>query len=266
MRQTLRMIRYRPAFLCAALALLACGCGAGTVDGDGVAGDRRLTVLAAASLTDVFAELGERFEDDTGARVDLSLGSSTDLAGQAADGAPGDVLATADTVSMAVAEDAGVTSEVSELATNTLVVVTRPGNPRGIDSLGDLAGTSWVRCADPVPCGRAAVEMLDAAGVTAEPTSLEDDARATLDKVTSGEVDAGLVYSSDAVAAGDAVVAVEVPEAADATTTYAVAVLEQAAHPDLAQEWVDLLLSDEGRQVLHDAGFTTGFTTGAVGR
>ena len=86
-----------------------------------------------------------------------------------------------------------------------LVLVTGPGNPLGIESLDDLEGTSWVRCADEAPCGRVAVEVLDAAGVTAEPVSLEDDVRATLDKVTSGEVDAGLVYATDAVAAGDAV-------------------------------------------------------------
>ncbi len=113
-----------------------------------------------------------------------------------------------------------------------------------------------MRCADEVPCGRVAVELLDTAGVTADPVSLEDDVRATLDKVTSGEVDAGLVYATDAVAAGDSVTTVEVPEAADVPTTYAVAALEQSADGELAQAWIDLLVSDDGRQALEEAGFT----------
>lgn len=255
MRHTLRMSTLRRASVATvalALALGACGSDATGTDGD----EPELTVLAAASLTDVFTDLGDRFESDRGAAVTFSFGSSTDLAAQAADGAPGDVLATADTTSMALADEAGATGEVSEFATNVLVIVTQPGNPEGIASLDDLAGTSWVRCADEVPCGRVAVELLDTAGVTAEPISLEDDVRATLDKVTSGEVDAGLVYATDAVAAGDAVTTVEVPESADVLTTYAVATLQQSPDGELAQDWVDLLLSDEGRQALEDAGFT----------
>lgn len=211
-------------------------------------------MLAAASLTDVFTGLGERFEAEEDADVTFSFGSSTDLAAQAADGAPGDVLATADTTSMAIAEDAGVTGVVDPFATNVLVLVTAPGNPLGVESLADLEETRWVRCADEAPCGRVAVEVLDTAGVTAEPASLEDDVRAALDKVTSGEVDAGLVYATDAVAAGDDVTTVELPEAAGVLTTYAVTGLDQGDE-DLATAWLDLLLSDVGRQALEDAGF-----------
>lgn len=249
------MTALRHAFLVTlALTLVLTACG-----GDGTGGrddDPQLTVLAAASLTDVFTELGEVFESDQQVEVTFSLGSSTDLAQQAADGAPGDVLATADTTSMAIADDAGATGDVVDFAGNVLVLVTQPGNPQGIESLDDLAGVSWVRCADEVPCGRVAVDLLDAAGVTADPVSLEDDVRATLDKVTSGEVDAGLVYATDAVAAGDAVTTVEVPEAAGVPTTYAVATLEQSADGELAQAWIDLLVSEDGRRVLEDAGFT----------
>lgn len=239
-----------------ALVLALSGCGGGGDDAGAGDDSPQLTVLAAASLTDVFTELGDTFSADEGADVRFSFGSSTDLAQQAADGAPGDVLATADTTSMGVAEDAGVTGDVRPFATNVLVLVTQPGNPLGIESLADLEGTSWVRCADEAPCGRVALEVLDAAGVTAEPASLEDDVRATLDKVTSGEVDAGLVYATDAVAAGDAVTTVPIPEAADVLTTYDVTTLDQAGDPALAQAWVDLLLSDAGRAALEDAGFT----------
>ena len=255
------MHAHRSALLAAlalAVTLTACGSdGAADTAADGSDGTdtRAITVLAAASLTDVFTELAQQFETDEGATVTFSFGSSTDLAEQAADGAPGDVLATADTTSMGLAEDAGVTGDVDEFATNVLVLVTQPGNPLGIESLDDLEGTSWVRCADEVPCGRVALEVLDRAGTTSEPVSLEDDVRSALDKVTSGEVDAGLVYATDAVAAGDSVSTVEIPEAADVVTTYAVATLEQAGDADLAQAWVDLLLSDAGRSALEDAGF-----------
>jgi len=233
-----------PALLVLLLPLAACGDD-----------EQTLTVLAAASLTDVFVELEGAFEDAHDVDVQLSFGSSTDLAEQVADGAPGDVLATADETSMQVAEDAGVTGDVETFATNELVLVTPPGNPAGIESLADLTDATWVRCADEVPCGKVALAVLDANGVTAEPASLEVDVRSVLAKVTSDEADAGLVYATDAVAAGDDVATVEIPGAEDRLTSYAVTTLEQAEDAGLAQEWVDLLRSDGGRRVLEDAGF-----------
>jgi len=215
-----------------------------------------LRVLAAASLTDVFTELGERFEaDHEGVEVELSFGSSTDLAEQAADGAPGDVLATADATAMAAAEDAGVVAAPETFATNALVIVTPPDNPAGIDALDDLAGATWVRCADETPCGRVALAVLGSAGVESEPDSLEEDVRATLDKVTSGEADAGLVYASDAASAGDDVAAIPVAGAEEQLTSYLVGALDQADDGELAREWVDLVTGAEGRSALADAGF-----------
>ena len=111
---------------------------------------------------------------------------------------------------MTIAEDAGAVDDPATFATNVLVIVTPPDNPAGIASLDDLDGSTWVRCADDVPCGRIALAVLEDAGVDAEPVSLEEDVRATLDKVISGEADAGLVYASDAVAAGDDVTAIPI--------------------------------------------------------
>jgi molybdate transport system substrate-binding protein len=238
----------------ATLALLLPLTGCGDDDG-GDGGGGELTVLAASSLTDVFEELATTFEDDHDVEVDFSLGSSTDLAEQVADGAPGDALATADETSMQVAEDAGVAGEVETFATNVLVIVTPPDNPAGIESLADLEGATWVRCADEVPCGRVALGVLEDAGITAEPASLEEDVRSTLDKVISGEADAGLVYATDAVAGGDDVATIPIPGAESELTTYFITTLEQSEDADLAQAWVDLVLSDEGQQVLEDAGF-----------
>jgi molybdate transport system substrate-binding protein len=232
------------------LALAACGGGAGAGGTD-----RGLTVLAAASLTDVYEELAIPFEQEHDADVTFSFGSSTDLAEQVADGAPGDVLATADQASMQLAEDAGVTGTVETFATNVLTIVVPEGNPAGIETLDDLSDAAWVRCADEVPCGKVAATVLDANGVTAEPVSLEEDVRATLDKVVSGEADAGLVYATDAVAAADEVDAVQIPGAEEAPTSYVVATLEQSGDADLAADWVAWLTSDEGQAILRDAGF-----------
>ena len=236
-----------------ALTLLTSLVGCGGDDAEGEEGS--LTVLAAASLTDVYEALGQTFEDEQGVEVDFSFGSSTDLAEQAADGAPGDVLSTADETSMQIAEDAGVTGEVVTFATNVLVIVTPPDNPAGIETLDDLADTTWVRCADEVPCGRVALGVLEANAITSEPVSLEEDVRATLDKVISGEAEAGLVYASDAVAAGEDVTRIDIPGAEQQLTSYFAAPLEGAEDAELAQAWLDLLTSEAGQQVLSDAGF-----------
>ncbi|MGH3335454.1 MAG: molybdate ABC transporter substrate-binding protein, partial [Nocardioides sp.] len=119
-----------------------------------------------------------------------------------------------------------------------------------------LEGSTWVRCADEVPCGRVAQAVLEDNGVTAEPASLEEDVRATLDKVVSGEADAGLVYASDAVAAGDDVESVEIPGAEAQLTLYYTTTLEQSEDAELAQEWTDLVTSEEGGAALTEAGFT----------
>jgi molybdate transport system substrate-binding protein len=239
------------------LPLAACGGGDDGEDAGGGAGEGggTLTVLAASSLTDVFEELANGFEDEHDVDVTFSFDSSTNLAEQAADGAPGDVLATADEASMGIAEDAGVTGEVETFATNVLTIVVPEGNPAGIASLDDLEGTTWVRCADEVPCGTVALAVLEDAGVTAEPASLEEDVRATLDKVVSGEADAGLVYATDAVAAGDDVEAVEIPDAETHLTSYYATTLEQSEDADLAADWVAWVTSEAGQAILGDAGF-----------
>jgi molybdate transport system substrate-binding protein len=218
----------------------------------------RLTVLAASSLTEVFTDLGTTFEEEHDeVEVRFSFASSTTLADQAGQGAPGDVLATADEASMAIAADADVVAEDPvTFATNELVLVVPAGNPGGVSSFDDLAGTDWVRCADDVPCGRVATELAEANGVTAEPASLEVDVKSVLAKVTSGEADAGLVYRTDARAAGDDVEVIEIPHAVDHPATYVIAPLSGAGDDELAAAFVELVLSSEGQKTLAAAGFT----------
>lgn len=220
--------------------------------------EKTLQVLAAASLTEAFTGLAADFEaDHEGVEVELILGSSTDLAESAADGAPGDVLATADETSMQIAVEAEMTgADPAPFAENQLVIVTAPGNPAGIDSLDDLADVTWIRCADEVPCGRVALNLLDDAGVTADPVSLEVDVKTTLERVTAGEADAGLVYASDAVAAGDAVETVPVEGAEEFPAVYYITPLSQSADDRLAAEWIALVDGPAGRLPLEEAGFS----------
>jgi molybdate transport system substrate-binding protein len=233
----------------AALVLLlpVAGCG-----GDD---EQTLTVLAAASLTESFTELAEAFEEDHPAvDVVLVLGSSTTLAEQAVDGAPGDVLATADSRAMELAVDGRATSREPEaFALNELVIVTPPGNPANITGLGSLAspGVAWARCASSAPCGALAEAALARRASRAEPVTEEVDVKAVLARVVGGEVDAGLVYRTDALAAGDAVETVE-PEGAAPSTTYEIATLDRSA---AATDFVELVLGDAGQAVLRDAGF-----------
>lgn len=241
----------RPAATLAAGLLLVVTSGCGT------SGDTTLRVLAAASLTDAFTTLADDFEaTHPGVDVALSFASSTSLAEQAADGAPGDVLATADPVAMRQAEDAGAVDDPRLLAVNELVLVTRP-DAEEVTALEDLAGTTWVRCADSVPCGRAARTLLTDAAVTDRPASLEEDVRAALEKVTSGEADAALVYLTDARAAGEQVAAFPIPGSKAVANDYLIAPLAQAQHEDRARTFVDFALGTHGQAVLRDAGFET---------
>ncbi|MFW6774564.1 molybdate ABC transporter substrate-binding protein [Nocardioides sp. CPCC 205120] len=238
----------------AVLPLAACGADAGTA-GDGSA--RTLTVLAAASLTGTFTELAERFEaEHEGVRVDLVLDSSGTLADQAAQGAPGDVLATADTASMERAGDARADDPVV-FATNELVLVTPAGNAAGVEGLASLDDddVTYVVCVETAPCGALAEQALTDAGVTREPASLERDVKATLARVSEDEADAGLVYRTDALAAGADVATLDLPTSL--VTDYPVTTLAQGAEPGLAAEFVDLLLSEAGADVLAAAGFGT---------
>jgi molybdate transport system substrate-binding protein len=245
------------ALVLAGCLLATSACAAGTTDPAGADRDTTLTVLAAASLTDTFTELADVYEHEhPGIDVRLAFDSSATLAGQVLQGAPADVLATADAPTMRQVTDSGVTlGEPALFATNTMVLVVPAGNPAGITSLADLAGTTYVTCVASAPCGALARSLLDLNQVTAEPRSEEVDVKAVLNKVVLDEADAGLVYVTDATAAGDKVQVLDIPNSSEAVNSYLVAVLEQTEDQGAARDWVDLVLSAEGRSVLSDAGF-----------
>ncbi len=245
----------RPLALVAALALVlplsACGGGGGGGDSE------QLTVLAAASLTETFTDLAHRFEEDhPGVHVKLAFDSSATLAQQAVGGAPADVLATADTETMDSAKDA-LSAAPQTFATNTMVLVTPKQNPAGITGFEDIEDpkVTYVACVATAPCGKVAAALFQDNHVTTKPASLEVDVKSVLAKVTSDEADAGFVYKTDAVAAGHQVESFAIPHAQDEVTTYPIAPLAQSTNARLANQFVDLVLSDTGQQVLHDAGF-----------
>jgi molybdate transport system substrate-binding protein len=237
------------------LPLAACGSDAG---GSARGSDpTTITVLAAASLTGTFTELADRFEaEHPGTRVKLAFDSSATLAQQALEGAPADVLATADTATMDGAADA-LATDPGVFASNTMVLVTPRDNPAGLTSFADLGrrDVDYVACVATAPCGKVAAALIEDNGLRTEPASLEVDVKAVLAKVTSDEADAGFVYRSDAVAAAGEVERLAIPGARGEPTTYPIAVLQQSAHPGLAGQFVDLVRSGQGRRVLADAGF-----------
>jgi len=260
--------RARAGVLAAGLVVLASlpGCAAGDVapgqggaagPGDPTAGaSGELVVFAAASLQDAFTELGERLEQENPQlTVTFSFGGSSTLAAQLVAGAPADVFAAASTTTMATAAE--VTGDPRTFARNTLQIAVPAGNPAGVAGLADLADPdrTIALCAPEVPCGAAAERAFAAAGLTPAPDTYEQDVTATLTKVELGEVDAALVYRTDVLGAGDAVAGIDFPEAAEAVNDYPVAVLTDAPNPQAAAAFVDLVLSERGRQVLAAAGF-----------
>jgi molybdate transport system substrate-binding protein len=257
-------------FAAAAAALLLCsvsGCGsseqASSTSSSGAsssaAAGGKLIVFAAASLKQPFTDIGAQFKtDNPGSDVEFSFAGSSDLVTQLTQGAPADVFASADTNNMDKAAKANLLSGGPvNFASNTLTIVTAPGNPKKIASFKDLTqpGLSVVVCAPQVPCGSATKKVEQATGVTLNPVSEESQVTDVLTKVTSGEADAGLVYVTDAQGAGDKVTAVAFPESADAVNTYPIAVLQQSKTPDLARKFVDLVTAEAGQKVLTAAGF-----------
>lgn len=251
----------------AVAGLVLAGCGGPADEGPDAGGstdatsaiDGSITVFAAASLSDSFTEIAARFEDaHPGSAVTLNVGGSSDLVTQILEGAPADVLASADERNMAKVHDAGLLAgDARTFATNTLQLVVPADNPAGIRTLADAAepDVKMVVCAEQVPCGAAAALVTEAAGVELTPVSEESSVTDVLGKVVSGEADAGLVYVTDVRAAGDAVLGIGIPEAAHAVNVYPIAALADSDETRTAQAFVEFVAGPDGRAVLGEAGF-----------
>lgn len=268
MSRTLTATRRRAAHavLTAALLLPLAACGgddtetsAGGSKAAGSASDTTgadLTVLAAASLTDVFRTAGAAYEEShPGTEITFSFAGSQELVAQVSQGSPADVLVTADTKSMdKVRADAGAPTVIAK---NRLVIATGEGNPHQVDELKDLAdpGLKVVLAAPEVPAGKYSQQILDAQNITVKPVSQEPNVRGVLSKVELGEADAGLVYKTDADSAQDKVDAVPIPDAQNAVAEYPAATLKSSKNAEAAAAFVAWLSSPEGQKILQDAGF-----------
>lgn len=255
--------RAMPRVAAVLLALAVAGCGAdggrasgGDADGRGVGA---VTVFAAASLTESFTRIGKDFEAaNPGSTVTLNFAGSSALANQINQGAPADVFASAAPANMATVTEAGnADGTPSIFARNQLVIAVPRGNPEGVKGLADLGkpGVKVALCATQVPCGAAARTALDSAGVTLTPATLEQDVKGALAKVKLGEVDAALVYRTDARAASADVTGVEFPESARAVNDYPIVALKDAPNPTAARAFVAYVRSAAAQTVLVEAGF-----------
>jgi molybdate transport system substrate-binding protein len=230
-----------------------------------------LTVFAAASLTDAFEAIEGDLES---ANPDLSItynfGGSQALVTQLKEGAEADVFASANVAQMDAATAAGlIAGDTTTFVRNRLAIVTPASNPAAIESAADLGkeGILLVLAQPEVPAGRYARESVclmatDSASygagfverVAANVVSEEEDVRDVLAKVALGEADAGIVYVSDAVAAGDQIHVVDIPDDVNVIATYPVAILA-GGDEVLGSAFVAYLLSDEGQALLERYGF-----------
>ena len=242
---------------CLYVLLLAAGCS--STAGGTAQPPRKVTVLAAASLTEVFTSMRKAYERaHSGTTVELSFGASSTLARQITEGAPADVFAAASPATMTTVTQAGKAGGTAQVfARNRLEIAVPAGNPGHVRGLADFARPELrlAICAPQVPCGTAATKVFAAAGITPRPDTLEQDVKATLAKVVNGEVDAALVYRTDVRAAAPKVVGIDFPEAAKAINDYPIAVLRSAPNAAGGRAFRDYVLSPAGRSALTAAGF-----------
>lgn len=223
--------------------------GGGVFAGCG-SSDSQGTVFAAASLSAAFEEI----DGDAGSA--MSFGGSSGLVDQLAGGASADVFASADTANMDRAVEEGlIAGDPVKFATNGLILVTPPDNPAGVTGLdGSLAGAKLVICAPEVPCGRASQELAADLGLELQAVSEELSVTDVLGKATSGEADVGLVYTTDATAAGEKVHQIEIPAASAHLNDYWIA-LVAGGDREAGQAFIDQVMGPNGQRILAEYGF-----------
>jgi molybdate transport system substrate-binding protein len=227
-----------------------------------------LTVFAAASLTEAFGEIGQQFEQKTGSKVVFNFAGSQQLAQQLAQGAPADVFASANNKEMdnAITGGAVISGTQQIFVRNRLVVILPKDNPGQIAALQDLArpGMKLVFAAEQVPVGgytRQALEKMSAdpafgadfqIRVSANVVSQEENVKSVVTKVSLGEADAGVAYASDVTPAlNDKIATIAIPDQFNQLAAYPIApTSEPPAGKELAQQFVDFVLSPEGQTIL----------------
>jgi len=254
------------------LSLMAAVCAGALVLGSApalsAAQQQTVTVFAAASLHNAFTELGKEFEAaHPGVSVRFNFDGSQILETQIANGAPADVFASADQRSMAKAVDAGLVGTPVDFTSNTLAVVAQ--FDVNVRSLRDLTrdGLKLAVCAEQVPCGRytrIALQKMSADRaywpkygdqVMRNVATQEQNVESVVQKVVLGEADAGFVYATDAAQGSAHLLSIPVPDEDQEIATYPIATVKASASKDLAQSFIDYVLSAKGQSVLQSFGF-----------
>ena len=232
-----------------------------------------LTVFAAASLTEAFQTLGKTFgAGHPPVKIVFNFGGSQQLAQQIVQGARADLFAPASMKQMAIAIKAGLidTTLLRVFARNRLVVILPRNNPAHLAGLKDLAkpGLKVVLADSSVPAGQYALQFLDRCSQSREPgpsfkrdvlrnvVSYEENVRAVLSKVRLDECDAGIVYSSDiARDTSREIRRIDIPDQLNIIAEYPIAIVRETRSPEVAKEFLEYILSDEGGRVLANFGF-----------
>jgi molybdate transport system substrate-binding protein len=216
----------------------------------------KVTVLAAASLTEAFTTIGKQFKaQHPGVNLVFDFEASSAAAQQIIAGAKADVFASASPKNMTQVKS--FVSTPTNFVSNSLEIAVPPDNPGKVTALADLAKKSVTvaLCQPQVPCGAVATQVLAKAKLTVKPKTLEPDVKSTLGKVELKSVDAGLVYVSDVHAAGSKVKGIAIPANVNASTLYPIATLSAAPNAVAAKAFVAYVLSPAGAAVLLAAGF-----------
>lgn len=216
-----------------------------------------LRVFAASSLTTTFTKLGGQFEAaHPGTKVTFAFDGSSTLVDQLLAGARADVLATADEATMGRAAAADHVGNLQKFASNVLTLIAPPGNPAKITGLdASLTNKKLVVCAPAVPCGATTVKLTNALGITLQPVSEEQKVTDVRAKVETGQADAGLVFTTDATAAGTKVHTIPVPGAEKVPTSYFIATVTASKQAALAQQFLQYVTGPDGQAALKTAGF-----------
>lgn len=218
-----------------------------------------LVVFAAASFTTILPEIADEFtHDNPNVTITFSFDGSSSLVDQLKGGAPADVLITADVANMQKAVDADlVDGESTVFATNELTLIVPKDNPGQVTGLNaSLDQKALVICADGVPCGTAARKLAALNNFTLKPVSEESKVTDVRGKVAAGQADAGIVYVTDAVAAGDEVTAISIPKSDQVRTEAPVAVTQESPNKGAAERFSAFLSGTQAQKILADAGFS----------
>lgn len=204
----------------------------------------------------VLPEIASAFAHAHHVHVRMVFGASGTLVAQVQQGAPADLLITADQKTMTRAKSAHVVrSPVARIATNTLVIAVQHGNPKHIRSLTDLRHARFAQCAKTVPCGSLATKVEAANHVQLKPTTYGTDVAATLTQLTTGDVDAVIVYRTDAVAQHSKFDAIEIDSHGVAPNGDFAAIATRTKQTALSNAFLSFLGSSEAQRLFASAGF-----------